>query len=120
MGAITRTYERDTVVDFSYPYYLTSIGVITKKPTPIPNIKALFWPFGYIVWICLAISVPLFALILLTFSKVDKKGFSHGFNLGKALIQVSQMLVMQGINKPEKDIFKMQSLFFLKEFQSGL
>ena len=100
MGAITRTYERDTVVDFSYPYYFIRVGAITKKPTPIPNIKALFWPYGDIVWICLAISVPLFALIFLTFSKVDKKAFPYDFNLGKAIMLVSQMLVMQGINKP--------------------
>ena len=120
MGAITRTYERDTVVDFSYPYFLIRVGFITKKPTPIPNIKALFWPYEDIVWICLATSIPLFALIFLTFSKVDKKGFPHGFNLGKALMQVSQMLIMKGINKPEKYFFKMQSPFFLKRFQSGL
>ena len=102
MGAITRTSERDTVVDFSYPYYFVRVGVISKKPTHVPNIKALFWPYGDIVWICLATSVPLFTLIFLTFSKVDKKSSPHHFDLGKALMQVSQMLVMQGINKTEK------------------
>ena len=99
MGAITRTYERNKVVDFSYPYFFIRVGVITKKPTRIPNIKALLWPYGDIVWICLATSLPLFALIFLTFSKIDKKGFPYNFNLGKAIMQVSQILVMQGIPK---------------------
>ena len=102
MGAITRTYERDMVVDFSYPYFFTRVGFTTKKPTPIPNIKALFLPYEDIVWIFLASSVPLFAFIVLIFSKVDKKGSPYNFNIGEALMQVSQMLVMQGINKPEK------------------
>ena len=109
MGAITRTYDRETVVDFSYPYYFIRVGLITKKPTRLPNIKALLWPYGNIVWISLVTSVPLFALIFLTFSKVDKKGCPPDFNLGKALMQISQMLVMQGINKQEKDFLKVHN-----------
>ena len=102
MGAITQTSMRDKVVDFSYPYFFIRVGFVTKKPSQILNIKALFWPYGDVVWICLAMSVPLFTLIFLTFSKIDKRGYPFDFNLGKALMQVSQMLVMQGINKPEK------------------
>ena len=99
MGAITRTTIRDTAVDFSYPYFITRVGFITKKPSPIPNVKAMLWPFGNIVWIALAVSVPAFAVIYWTFSKIDKDGLTPNFNLGKAMMQVSQMLVMQGINK---------------------
>ena len=99
MGAITRTTIRDTAVDFSYPYFITRVGFITKKPSQIPNVKAILSPFGIIVWITLAVSLPAFAMIYLTFSKIDKDGFTPNFNLGKAIMQVSQMLVMQGINK---------------------
>ena len=98
MGAITQTAIRDTAVDFSNQYFITRIGLISKKPSPIPNVKAILWPFGNIVWIALAVSVPAFAVIYWTFSKIDKEGFTSNFNLGNAIMQVSQMLVMQGIN----------------------
>ena len=98
MGAITRTTTRETAVDFSYPYFITRTGFITKKPSPVPNVTAMVGPYRTIVWIALAVSVPAFSLIFFSFSKIDREGFATNFNLGKAIMQVSQMLVMQGIS----------------------
>ena len=97
MGSITRTTTRDTAVDFSYPYFVTRVGFFTKKPSQVPNVKALLGPYGNIVWIALAVSVPAFSLIFFSFSKIDREGFATNFNPGKAIMQVSQMLVMQGM-----------------------
>ena len=99
MGAISRTYLRDTAVDFSHPYFITKVGFVTKKPSPIPNIKAILWPFGNIVWIALAVSVPAFSFIFWTFSRVDKTGFrSSKYSLTIIFMQISQLLVMQGLD----------------------
>ena len=98
MGSITMTALRDTAVDFSYPYFLTRIGFITKKPSQVPNVMAILGPYGSIVWIALAVSVPIFSLVFLSFSKVDKKGYTSKFNFGMAITQVSKMLVMQGVH----------------------
>ena len=97
MGAITQTSMREKVVDFSYPYFFTRVGFFTRKPSQIPNYKAIIGPYNIMVWMALSASVPVFTLIYLAYSKIDKEGFNPSFNFDKALMQVSQMLVMQGI-----------------------
>ena len=100
MGAISRTYLRDTAVDFSFPYFITKVGFITKKSSPIPNIKAILWPFGIVVWIALALSVPAFSFVFWIFSRVDKTDFKASkYSLAKTFIQISQMLVLQGFDE---------------------
>ena len=98
MGAITYTAARDTAVDVSYPYFFTRVGFLTKKPSQVPNVKAILGPYGNIVWIALAVSVPAFSVIFFTFSKIDKEAFATNLTPGKAIMQVSQMLVMQGMH----------------------
>ena len=97
MGHITRTASRETAVDFSYPYFITRMGFYSRKPSPVPRVLAILWPYSTFVWISLAVSVPLFSMVLWIFSKIDKDGFTLNFNFGTALLQVSQMLVMQGV-----------------------
>ena len=101
MGAITRTATRDTVVDFSYPYFFTTVGFVTKKPSPVPNVMAIFWPFGKMFWFALAVSLPAFSLVLLTFSKIEKDN-TYDISIGIAILNVSQMLVMQGTHLNDK------------------
>ena len=96
MGAITRTSSRETAVDFSFPYFISRMGFYTRKPSPVPRVLAILWPYSTFVWLSLAVSVPVFSLVVWTFSKVDKEGFRSNFHFGTALFQVSQMLVMQG------------------------
>ena len=97
MGPITQTVVRDTAVDFSYPYLLTKIGFITKKPSPLPKVMAIAWPFEMKLWIALLVTVPAICMIYYFFSKVDKKGFEKDFNFGKAALEATQILVNQGM-----------------------
>ena len=97
MGAITRTALRETGSDFSYPCFISMMGFFTRKPSAVPRFFAPMWPYGRFVWISLAATIPAFALVVWTFSKIDKAGFRSNFNFGTALQQVSQMLVMQGV-----------------------
>ena len=94
MGSITRTTSRDTVVDFSYPYFISTIGFYTRKPSPAPKFMAILWPYEKMVWILLGLSVPVFSLVYWGFSKIDKK--APNISLVRSTQQVSKMLVMQG------------------------
>ena len=98
MGAITNTPIRDTVVDFSYPYFISRIGFYTRKPTLIPKYMAILWPFGNIVWLLVALSALMFSMLFWTFSKIDINGFPTNYNFTKAVLEASQMLVNQGMD----------------------
>ena len=98
MGAITNTPIRDTVVDFCYPYFFNSLGIMSKKPSPLPKFMAIVWPYEKHVWIALAAAIVTFILLYWTFSKIDKEGYRQNFSFVKSAQEVSQMLVMQGIN----------------------
>ena len=98
MGVITRTALRDTVVDFSYPYFISGIGFYTRKPTLLPKYMAMLWPFGKIVWLLVAISALMFSMLFWAFSKNEENGFPPNYNFMKAILEASQMLVNQGIH----------------------
>ena len=93
MGSITRTPIRDSVVDFSHPYFFTRMAFVTKKPYALPKFLAIVWPYGTGVWMSLGITVPLFCFVYWGFSKLDKRGTSrYNFGIG----QVLQILLKQG------------------------
>ena len=98
MGIITLTPQRDTAVDFSYPYFFNRLGFISKKPGPLPKLMAILWPYQTIVWITMAVSVPFFSLIFWTFLKLQDEGKQKQLQFSSVLQRVSQMLVMQGMN----------------------
>ena len=99
MGAIARTPSRDAVVGFSYPYFITRVGFFTKKPSPLPKLLAVIGPYSEYVWVALGVSVAVFSLVFLMFSKIDKEGFARNLTFDNAIIQVSQILIMQGIKQ---------------------
>ena len=96
MGAITRTSLRDTAVDFSYPYFITRVGFVTRKPTPLPKVMAILWPYRLNVWATFAVTLVVFNLVNWMVSSIYKKGFSPTFNLGKIVLQVSQLTAIKG------------------------
>ena len=93
MGAITRTFLRNTAVDFSYPYFVTTIGFSTRKPPFKKKLMALLWPYENRVWIALAV-----ALLALNYiaSKVHKKKFCPSFNLGNVMLSVCHTILIKG------------------------
>ena len=97
MGIITLTPQRDTAVDFSYPYFFNRLGFISKKPGPLSKLTAILWPYQTFVWITMALSVPFFALIFWTFLKLQEEGSGKKLAFGLVLLEVSQLLVMQGM-----------------------
>ena len=98
MGAITQTPIRETVVDFSYPYFFSGLGIMSKKPPPLSKFVAIVWPYKELVWMALTAATAIFIFTYWTFSKIDKEGFRQNFTFGNCVQEISQMLVMQGIN----------------------
>lgn len=98
MGSITSTPLRDTAVDFSYPYFFNRLGFITKKPSPLPKFMAILWPYQKNVWITTGVMVPVFSLIYWIFLTLQQQGGRNKCSFGSVLQEVSQMLVMQGLN----------------------
>ena len=96
MGVITETALRDSVVDFSYPYFFTRVGFVTKKPSQLPKILALVLPYERRVWICLGVGLAAFNLLNWIVSKICQNRFTPSFNLSKVILQVSQKLMTNG------------------------
>ena len=97
MGAITQTPIRDRVVDFSYPYFFTSIGMMSKKPSPLSKLTAIIWPYNKNVWISLIVASVIVILIHWIILNTDITSARPNFSFGKAVQEISQMLLMQGI-----------------------
>ena len=93
MGGITRTFLRNTAVDFSYPYFVTTIGFYTKKPPYETKLMALLWPYESRVWIALAVALPAFNFMNYIVSKVYQKKFCPTFNLGSVILNVCQTII---------------------------
>ena len=98
MGQISITSPRESAVDFSYPYFMTRVGFTTKKPSPNPNVMAILGPYDKTMWIAIATLVPTFSVMFFLVSKFASENFVSNFNLLEAIVQVIELLVMQGMN----------------------
>ena len=96
MGTITRTFLRNTAVDFSYPYFVTTIGFITRKPPFKKKLMALLWPYENRVWIALTVALLASNLMKYIVSKVYRKTFCPSFNLGNVMLSVCHTILIKG------------------------
>ncbi|KAK4311516.1 hypothetical protein Pmani_016984 [Petrolisthes manimaculis] len=55
MNEITITQSRETVVDFTYPYFIDSTTLTSKAPEEKNRSLAIFYPFSFLVWIILVL-----------------------------------------------------------------
>ncbi|CAC5388394.1 GRIN [Mytilus coruscus] len=62
--------HRETVSDFTLPYYYEKSGIIIKKPDPSYSTK-LFDPLNPMVYICIGISLPVSTFFLFLFEKFN-------------------------------------------------
>ncbi|CAG2206005.1 unnamed protein product [Mytilus edulis] len=62
--------HRETVSDFTLPYYYEKSGIIIKKPDPSYSTK-LFDPLNPMVYICIGISLPVTTFFLFLFEKFN-------------------------------------------------
>ncbi|XP_063399305.1 glutamate receptor ionotropic, kainate glr-3-like [Mytilus trossulus] len=62
--------HKETVSDFTLPYYYEKSGIIIKKPDPSYSTK-LFDPLNPMVYICIGISLPVTTFFLFLFEKLN-------------------------------------------------
>ena len=122
MGQISITAIRETAVDFTYPYFMTNIGIVSKKPMPLPKYLAILWPFKPAVWLAMAIALVMSGPTYWMLSKICKKLLSTQpailITPSHAALQTFQILFVQSKLKrlQSKGLPKMscQRLFIYK------
>lgn len=67
------TESRTKAIDYSYPYYISSVTFLTKKPRPLTKDMAIFYPFSYTLWMTLAAFVLVFSLLFIVINFEEKK-----------------------------------------------
>jgi hypothetical protein len=91
---ITRTAVRMAAVSFSHPYFAAPIGIISRKPHPLPKFLAIMWPFQYEVWLAVLFALLLMGPVYWIFLQVGPKGPVS--SIDDAMVDVLKCLVMQG------------------------
>nr|XP_053630413.1 glutamate receptor ionotropic, delta-2-like [Cherax quadricarinatus] len=98
---ITITASRETVMDFTIPYYLETITVVSRAPAEKNRAFAVFSPFTLQVWVCIAASTVIIGPIMsmlghgLTFyvSRPPRsKTHDYIFHLFRVLVVQSNLL----------------------------
>jgi hypothetical protein len=93
-GKITRTAVRSTAVDFSYPYFETPVGIVSRKPLPLPKYMAIMWPFQIELWIAVFFALMLMGPLYWIFLRLGPKG--PVYSIDDAVFDVAKCIVMQG------------------------
>ncbi|KAK4313235.1 hypothetical protein Pmani_015412 [Petrolisthes manimaculis] len=70
INEITITASRETVVDFSYPYFFDSTSVVSKAPAERNRSLAVFYPFSSLTWITVILVTLLMGPLGYLFSRV--------------------------------------------------
>ena len=65
------SYEREKVMDFTYPFYNEVSRLLMRRPDEnAQKWKRLLAPFHTYVYLCLAVSLPVAALLMSLFEKI--------------------------------------------------
>ena len=95
---ISQTYERETAVDFSYPYDATTTGIVSKKPSQYgAPIKALLRPFEPEVWAAVVVAIT---SVVPTYWLSNKSRHSKAISFSTALIQCIKCIFSQSNSIP--------------------
>ncbi|ELU13859.1 hypothetical protein CAPTEDRAFT_107912 [Capitella teleta] len=102
VGPVSMTHDRDSVLDFSYPFHTDQYGVLYKRIDPASMKWRLFMePFKWRVWVCVAISIPFVAMVIWAMNKtspyytVAERNTGFG-NFTEALLFTYGSLCQQG------------------------
>ncbi|XP_066976057.1 glutamate receptor ionotropic, delta-1-like [Macrobrachium rosenbergii] len=96
---ITITALRETVIDFTRPYFMESLTMVSTAPAEKNRAFAAFSPFSSTVWACLVISTvaigPVLYLETLFLKRFLKKEFGPHHNLQDSSFNMFRSLVVQ-------------------------
>lgn len=75
VGPFSITPGRQNVIDFTVPFMEDGGGILTKGGEPGPDLLNTFRPFSFTVWLLLAVSVVVTAVILFVITKMKNLAF---------------------------------------------
>ncbi|XP_064120697.1 glutamate receptor ionotropic, delta-2-like [Macrobrachium nipponense] len=112
---ITITGLRETVIDFTRPYFMESMTIVSTAPAEKSRAFAAFSPFSSTVWACLIISTiaigPVLYLETLFLKKFLKRNFGPRHNLLDTSFNLFRSLVAQN-NSLSEDYWAHKFTFF--------
>ncbi|GFU19882.1 uncharacterized protein NPIL_436061, partial [Nephila pilipes] len=92
IGFLSASMERLTVVDFSEPYSINELSLMTHLPGTLPKAYSYFYPFEWNVWAC-TIAVW-FILPLLFYIQTNKK-----YPYCRLVFQMYRFIIRQNFTK---------------------
>ncbi|XP_071542916.1 glutamate receptor ionotropic, delta-2-like, partial [Panulirus ornatus] len=98
---ITITDQRETVVDFTAPYWLESLTLVSRAPKERDRSLAVFWPFSTMVWVLIVVATAVLgpaAVWLVHRCRADGDGLQP--TLHTLAFNVFRSLVGQGNTTP--------------------
>ncbi|XP_066967133.1 glutamate receptor ionotropic, delta-2-like [Macrobrachium rosenbergii] len=118
INEITITESRETVVDFTKPYFLESTTIVTRAPAQLSKAGAIFSPFTLLVWLLLVLATLLVGPLLSLFSWVVDRYMSappdsslqmFTFNMFRSMVLQGNMISTE--HWPHRFIFLFWYLF---------
>ncbi|XP_071522288.1 probable glutamate receptor [Panulirus ornatus] len=115
---ITITGSREMVVDFTTPYYLESVALVSRAPAERNRAFAVFSPFTKQVWLGIAVSTLAIGPILAALTKMMAQYVTwpplhqtsdYSFNMYRSLVVQSNLIVSR--NWPIRFVFFFWYLF---------
>ncbi|XP_076315953.1 putative glutamate receptor [Tachypleus tridentatus] len=93
---IGMTYEREEVVDFTYPYMIGSMSFVTHAPREKSRALAIVKPFSVQLWIAILISVVATSVVTVLLARNSFRPERNNWTLGEATWYFFGALTLQG------------------------
>ncbi|XP_047477878.1 glutamate receptor ionotropic, delta-1-like [Penaeus chinensis] len=77
VAPFTVTLAREEAIDFTFPHFTDPAAFLTPAPSRVDRITAFLDPFGFEVWLAIAVSLVLLGPTMYLFTRIQKCQFTH-------------------------------------------
>ncbi|KFM65319.1 Glutamate receptor, ionotropic kainate 4, partial [Stegodyphus mimosarum] len=98
VSKISITEQKSIVVGFSYPYNIETLTFATRAPGAIPKTSAIFYPFSFQTWICLAFLLIAIPMLFCKFLKKKYSIVSLAFRVYGILLHQELLLKVRAVS----------------------
>ncbi|XP_068232547.1 ionotropic receptor 21a-like [Palaemon carinicauda] len=83
----TLTPERNEDFDLTVPYYHEGFGIILEVPPPLPRWQNILYPFSWLVWVAVSVSVIASGITLhLLYHKIQNSFFNNMITVLESIV----------------------------------
>ena len=117
IGGLTITEPRAKAVDFSYPYFETSVGYLANVPRETSKAMALLGPYHFSVWVPLVVFLIISGPLLWMIARKSKiSNFKRKLSISRSYSISFQIVMAQGKNEMNSIEIKRNGLIFQTSF----